>query len=156
MLRGLIASFILVSLCTVIHTLGLVLLADWLIGHPLKVEPHFSVRRYAQLLTTVFALITLLHLVETAIWAAFFDWQGHFSDFETSWYFSLGSYTTIGYGDVVLPEKWRLLGGIEGISGVLLCGLSAAFLFGIVNHMFQSRLQQQSARSGEKVQNDAR
>ena len=80
---------------------------------------------------------------------------GFFKDFETSWYFSLGSYTTIGYGDVVLPAKWRLFGGIEGISGVLLCGLSGAFLFAIINHMFQSRAQQQAARSGTDVGNDA-
>ena len=156
MLKGLIAGLILVSLCTVIHTLGLVLLADWLIRHPMKLEPQFSVRRYTQLLTFVFGVITILHLAETSIWAAFYDWWGHFGDFETSWYFSLGSYTTIGYGDVVLPAKWRLLGGIEGINGVLLCGLSAAFLFGIVNHMFQSRAQQLSARSGTDVKNDAR
>lgn len=156
MLRGLITGLILTSLCTVIHTLGLVLLADWLIRHPVKLEPQFSVRRYTQLLAFVFVVITLLHLVETAIWAAFYDWWGSFSDFETSWYFSLGSYTTIGYGDVVLPAKWRLLGGVEGINGVLLCGLSAAFLFGIVNHMFQTRVQQHSARSGTDVKNDAR
>jgi hypothetical protein len=154
MLKGLITALILVSLCTVIHTLGLVLLANWLIRHPLKIDLQFRIRRYTQALTTVFALITLLHLAETAIWAAFYLWWGLFSDFETSWYFSLGSYTTIGYGDVVLPAKWRLLGGIEGINGVLLCGLSAAFLFLIVNHMFQIRVQQQAARSGTDVKNN--
>ena len=156
MLRKFAAGFILVSLCVVVHTFGLVLLSDWLIRHPAKVEPHFSIRRYSRLLISVFAVITLLHLVETTIWAAFYDLQGLFSDFETSWYFSLASYTTIGYGDLVLPPKWRLLGGIEGINGVLLCGLSAAFLFGIVNNMFESRFQQQSARSGADVKNDVR
>lgn len=156
MLKGLITALVLVSLCTVIHTSGLVLLANWLIRHPAKSEREFSVGRTTQLLTLVFALITLLHLSETFIWAAFYDWQGYFSDFETSWYFSLGSYTTIGYGDVVLPAKWRLFGGIEGINGVLLCGLSGAFLFAIINHMFRIRLQQQAARSGTDVKTDAR
>ena len=156
MLKGLITALILVSLCTVIHSSGLVMIAGWLIQHPLKLAPQFSIRRYTQLLTIVFAIITLLHLAETAIWAAFYLWWGLFSDFETSWYFSLGSYTTIGYGDVVLPAKWRLLGGIEGINGVLLCGLSAAFLFLIVNHMFQIRIQHEAARSGSDVKNDAR
>lgn len=147
MLRGLGAGFILVSLCVVVHTYGLVLLADWLMRHPATTEAQFSVRRYSRLLIVVFAVITLLHLVETFIWAAFYDLMGHFSDLETSLYFSLGSYTTIGYGDVVLPAKWRLLGGIEGINGVLLCGLSAAFLFAVVNQMFQSRKLQKSTRS---------
>jgi voltage-gated potassium channel len=151
MLRGLIASLILVSLCMVIHAFGLVLLAGWLIRHPLRLEPQFSVRRYALLLTSVSAVITFLHLGETLIWAAFYHFWAHFGDFETSWYFSLGSYTTIGYGDVVLPPNWRLFGGVEGINGVLLCGLSTAFLFAIVNQMFASRVRHtESRRDGAK------
>ena len=138
MLRGLITSFILVSLCAVIHILGLALLADWLIRHPLRLAEHFSIRRYLLLLITVFAVITLLHLIEALIWAVFYQRFGLLGNFETAWYFSLGSYTTIGYGDVVLPPRWRMLGGLEGINGVLLCGLSTAFLF-IVNRMFEFR-----------------
>ncbi|MCM3902660.1 MAG: potassium channel family protein [Pyrinomonadaceae bacterium] len=152
MLRGLIASFILVSLCVVIHSLGLVLLADWLINHPLRTNPQFSIRRYTSLLISVFAFITLLHLVETVVWAGFYYWWGHFRDFETSWYFSLGSYTTIGYGDVLLPAMWRMLGGIEGINGVLLCGLSTAFLFVIVNNMFRTRWRHRSTRSTSEAE----
>ena len=155
MLKGLIASFIVVSLCVVIHTFGLVLLADWLIRHPLKVEPQVSIRRYSVLLISVFAIIILLHVVETIVWAGFYDLWGLFSDFETSWYFSLGSYTTIGYGDVVLPAKWRMLGGVEGINGVLLCGLSTAFLFLIVNHMFAKRIELRSTKSGNDVKSNA-
>ena len=70
--------------------------------------------------------------------------RGLFSDYETAFYFSLGSYTTIGYGDVLLPQRWRLLGGLEGISGVLLCGLSTAFIFAIVNGLFQIRIQKRA------------
>ncbi len=156
MLKGLITGLFLVSLCAVIHILGLVMLGDWLIRHPAKQEEQFGVRRYTQLLIVIFGVITLLHLAETSIWAAFYDLWEHFGDFETSWYFSLGSYTTIGYGDVVLPAKWRLLGGMEGINGVLLCGLSAAFLFAVVNHMFQSRAQEYSARSATNTKDDVR
>jgi hypothetical protein len=85
-----------------------------------------------------------LHLVEIGIWAVFYLTLVLFEDFETSFYFSLGSYTTIGYGDVVLPKQWRLLGGIEGISGVLLCGLSGAFLFVLINAILEIRQQQKS------------
>jgi len=141
MLRGLITSFILVSLCAVIHIFGLTLLADWLIRHPLKLQQHFSIRRYSLLLTSVFAIITFLHLMEALIWAAFYRWWGLLGSFEAAWYFSLSSYTTIGYGDVVLPPRWRMLGGLEGINGVLVCGSSTAFLFAVVNEMFEIRGQ---------------
>ncbi len=147
MLRGLTAGFILISVCVVVHTVGLVLLADWFLRHPGNPNRKFSIRQSSLQLISIFAVITFLHLLETLIWAAFYDLGGLFSDLETSWYFSMGSYTTIGYGDVVLPAKWRLLGGIEGINGVLLCGLSAAFLFTAVSRMFDSRALHKSASS---------
>jgi Ion channel len=81
----------------------------------------------------------VLHVSETALWALFYYSRGLFDTFETARYFSLGSYTTIGYGDVVLAHRWRLLGAIEGISGVLLCGISTAFMFAVINGMFQVR-----------------
>lgn len=148
MLKVLLTSFALVSLCVVIHVVGLVLLGRWLIGHRQTADRDFSISRYSVLLTSVFAVIVLLHLVETLIWGVFYYLGSHFPDFETSWYFSLGSYTTIGYGDVVLPAWWRMLGGLEGITGVLLCGLSTAFLFAVVNQMFVRRARHRSGRSG--------
>jgi len=81
----------------------------------------------------------VLHVSETALWALFYYSRGLFATFETALYFSLGSYATIGYGDVVLAHRWRLLGAIEGISGVLLCGISTAFMFAVINGMFQVR-----------------
>ena len=97
-------------------------------------------------LIIVFAVIILLHVGEAAIWGIFYYRRNLFTDYETSLYFSLTSYTTIGYGDVVLPQKWRLLGAIEGISGVLLCGLSTAFIFAIVSAILQMRLARISER----------
>lgn len=155
MLRGLLTSAVLISVCLMIHVLGLVLIADWLIDHSLKLKLRVTFWRSTVILISVFAILTVLHLVETFVWAAFYAWWGLFSDVESSWYFSLGSYTTIGYGDVVLPARWRILGGLEGISGVLLCGLSTAFLFAIVNQMLMSRLEQ-SRNSGGSVPSDAR
>ena len=96
--------------------------------------------RYAGLLILLFSGIMFLHITETTLWAAFYHTSALFKDFETSLYFSLTSYTTIGYGDVLLPQKWRLLGAVEGVSGVLLCGISTAFIFAVISAMFQIRL----------------
>ena len=85
----------------------------------------------------------LLHLTDITVWEFYYS-RGWFADFETAVY-SLGSYTTIGYGDVVLPQRWRLLGGIEGIAGVLLCGLSTAFIFAVMNGIIQIRIQRRSS-----------
>ena len=146
MLREIAFAFALVAVCVVIHSSGLVLLFDWLSARREMIERRTSLVTHTLLLMFAFSIITLLHLTETCVWAVFYYWRQLFPDFETSLYFSLGSYTTIGYGDVVLPQRWRLLGGIEGISGVLLAGLSTAFVFALVNAVFQIRLNRQGLR----------
>ena len=145
MLSALTLAFVVVAVCVVIHTAGLVGAAEWLIDHRARFERQSpGLARFCLYLTLVFAFIIVLHLLETTIWAVVYQWWGLFPDYETSLYFSLGSYTTIGYGDVVLTQRWRLLGAVEGISGVLLCGLSTAFIFVVMNMLFQIRAQQQA------------
>jgi|SRR5215204_5482789 len=146
MLTEIAFAFVLVAVCVVLHSSGLVLLFDVLSARREVIERSTSMVTHTLLLISAFSLITLLHLSETCVWAVFYYWRQLFPDFETALYFSLGSYTTIGYGDVVLPQSWRLLGGIEGILGVLLAGLSTAFVFALVNAVFQIRLGRQGSR----------
>ena len=100
--------------------------------------------RYMLLLILAFSVIIMLHMIEIAIWGVLYFARSLFPNFETSLYFSITSYTTIGFGDVLLPPAWRMLGGIEAVTGVLLCGLSTAFVFAIVNAMFQARVQRRT------------
>src|SRR5919205_2606163 len=147
MLSVVLIAFAIVAVCGVIHVGVIVVFAQFLrfrFPSPERLTPQTFV------LVLVFAVVIGLSLVEIGIWAAFYYFRGLFFDLETALYFSLGTYSTIGYGDVVLPQRWRLLGGIEGISGVLLCGLSAAFLFAVLNVMFQSRLQKSVQARSER------
>jgi len=75
------------------------------------------------------------HLVEIAIWALFYAWTAAMPDMQTSLYFSAVTYTTTGYGDLVLAPAWRLVGGIEALTGILMCGLSTGFFFAVVSRM---------------------
>jgi voltage-gated potassium channel Kch len=147
MLRELVTAFAIVAICLVIHVFAIVFMAEWLLRRrDAAPGDDVSTLGYALLLLAVFSAIILLHVAQTGIWAGLYYERSLFPDYETSLYFSLVSYTTIGYGDVVLPQRWRLLGGIEGVSGTLLCGLSTAFIFAIINAMFQMRLRQRSGR----------
>ena len=129
------------GLCLVIHVSGMLMVGEELVRQRHRIEDRIGFAYASLVLISVFAVMIVLHVVEAAIWAVVYQWQDLFKDFETSLYFSLKSYSTVGYGDVVLPPNWRLLGTIEGISGVLLCGLSAAFLFAIVSALFRFRVQ---------------
>jgi Ion channel len=141
MLSELSFAFLIAAICVVIHTSGMVIVAEWLINKRQAVERRPGLISHTFLLISIFTVIILLHVLSTAIWAMFYFYQGLFADPETALYFSLGSYTTVGYGDVVLPQRWRLLGGVEALSGVLLCGLSAAFIFAIVNGLLRVRAE---------------
>lgn len=140
MFSELLIAFAIVAICVVIHIGGIATFTQFLIDR-FPLESLNTIVRQGLILMLVFAVVISLHLIETAIWATFYYWNSLFETYETALYFSLGTYSTIGYGDVVLPHRWRLLGGIEGISGVLLCGLSGAFIFAVVNALFQTRMQ---------------
>jgi hypothetical protein len=80
--------------------------------------------------------LLLLHLTEAGVWALFFVLVGGLPDFESAVYFSLTSYTTVGYGDVVLLEPWRLLGPIEAAVGVLMLGWSTGVLVAAIGVIY--------------------
>jgi hypothetical protein len=81
----------------------------------------------------------LLHLTEITVWAIFYDLKGTMPDLQSALYFSAVTYTTTGYGDLVLPKEWRLIGGVEALTGILMCGWSTGFFFAIVSRMYEAQ-----------------
>ena len=80
--------------------------------------------------------LLLLHLAEAAVWALFFVLLGLLPEFESAAYFSLTSYTTVGYGDLVLKQPWRLLGPIEAAVGILMLGWSTGLLVALLTRVY--------------------
>jgi hypothetical protein len=89
------------------------------------------------LLARLVSVLLLLHLAEAVVWALFYVLAGVLPDLETAAYFSLTSYTTVGYGDVVLPEPWRLLGPLEAAVGVLMLGWSTGVLVAVIGLLYR-------------------
>lgn len=96
-------------------------------------------------LTRLVGALLVLHLVEILIWAGTFAVGGLLPDLETAVYFSLKSYTTVGYGDVLLPQSWRLLGPIEAAVGVLMLGLSTSVIVTAMQRLYNLRPQDAQA-----------
>jgi voltage-gated potassium channel len=90
--------------------------------------------RSTMLMMRLMTAFICLHVLEILLWTAFYRWLC-FPLWESAFYFSAASYATVSYGDVVLPQMWRTLGPVESIIGVLMCGLSASFLFAIVSRL---------------------
>jgi len=77
------------------------------------------------------------HLVQVALWAGLFRWIGEFEDYKTAFYHSAVNFSSLGYGDIVMSDKWRLLGALEASGGIMMFGLSTALGFAVINGIFQ-------------------
>jgi hypothetical protein len=86
-------------------------------------------------LVSFFALF-ITHLVEAAAWGLFLWRKGLIPTFTEGVYFSATSITALGFGDVVLPPPWRMLGPLIAISGILMFGCSTAFLFLVLQRVW--------------------
>lgn len=81
-----------------------------------------------EILSVVMLLMLMGTFVQTAAWAVLFMWLHEFPDFATALYFSAVNFSTLGYGDVVLSNRWRLLGPMEAANGILMFGVSTAVM----------------------------
>ena len=132
MLSKLLVAWCLMALCVVIHAVALTLAMRVLGRRPAVKRAGASIG----LCTTVAGFIVLLHTIEIGVWAVFYVWRQALPDLQSSLYFSAVTYTTTGYGDIVLPTGWQLFGAVEALTGILMSGLSTGFFFAVVSRMF--------------------
>jgi len=88
-------------------------------------------------LVILFAMVA--HLIEIALWAVIFLLCGEFADMGTAYYHSAVNFTTLGYGDVLLSPRWRMLGPLEAGNGMLLFGVTTAMVFAVILGLAQER-----------------
>jgi len=112
-----LAATILSALTLAIESAGMAVLIHQVrayFAHGIKTR---SLWHTAMLMIRFTSMTILLHLIQILLWGAFYRLRC-FRSWESCLYFSATSYSTVGYGDVVLPPVWRLLGPIEAIVGV--------------------------------------
>ncbi|MEM7289390.1 MAG: ion channel [Pseudomonadota bacterium] len=110
-----------------IHGFFLSLLMDYAEGLKSWVEQSPGTFRYTSVLAVSMIWVMIAHLTEVFVWASVLFVIGIFEAYESSVYFSLVAYTTLGFGDIILEENWRLLSGFIAANGFLVFGWSTAF-----------------------------
>ena len=86
------------------------------------------------------ALASCVYLaLEAAAWAALYLWVGALSGWRAAMLYSLGAITSYGHVDVYLEDRWQLLGAIEAVNGVILFGLTTAFLYAALHRVWPLR-----------------
>jgi hypothetical protein len=101
-------------------------------------------------LATLMLILVLLagHLVQIAVWATVFLVIGEFPAFADAFYHSAVNYTTLGYGDIVMSSRSRLLGPLEAVSGTLAFGWSTAIIVAVVVRLIRVRHRSELRRGG--------
>ena len=100
-------------------------------------------------MTIVTLIRAAAHLTQIALWALALVLCGQMSGFERAFYVSAQNYTTLSYGEVLLAARWRLLGPLEAMNGLLFFGLSTAVLFAVMSHLIGNHLRAEAGYPSE-------
>jgi hypothetical protein len=130
-------SLPLIVLTVVIHVFGLGLLHERVVHAVGRIiaRRHFTAM-FAAVMGIAVLLITVLHATEAWVWALAYWLLGALPDIRSSVLFSLGAMTTYGGSDVDLRQHWRLMGALEALNGIILFGLTTAFLFSMIQEVW--------------------
>jgi voltage-gated potassium channel len=125
---------ILVAMTLWLQCAGMDILIRWARASLARGTKWLNPWRSAVLIIQFTAVMIIWHILQIVLWSGFYRWRC-LPTWESCFYFSATSYSTVGYGDVVLPQVWRMLGPIESVTGVLMSGLSVSALFAIVTRL---------------------
>jgi hypothetical protein len=126
----------LIVLTVIIHVWGLGYISQNAIRMHRDMKKHrHTIISFALVTGGATLLATILHGVETALWAVAYCALGALPNFKAAMLYSLGAMTTYGHQNLYLEEHWRLIGTIEALNGWLLFGLSTAFLFWLIQEV---------------------
>jgi hypothetical protein len=143
MLIKILLAGCLVAVTVGIHTLGFAALLRAIVwSHALAWTGFWLV---TSLVISLTCWLVLIHLVEISVWGLFYFWQDCLPDAESAFYFSGVTYTTVGYGDLVLPKPWRMLAPLEALTGALMFGLSTGLFFAVVSRWIRNWMERQPA-----------
>lgn len=142
MFKILVIGFSIVAINVVLQALTTTYWVKSILRNLDKWHKEINKRRMAGLLIFSFFLLTLLHTIQALIWAAIMYQipliQPDFANFWDTFYFSIVTFTTLGYGDMTISSEWKLLSGIEAINGIMLIAWSTALMYSLIQNIFRT------------------
>ena len=138
MVSKLLVAWALMAVCVAIHAAGVTSALRWVRRHAITSQ---RVWPWIWLFIRLAGWIVFLHVIEIAAWALLYGWARAMPGLQPALYFSAVTYTTTGYGDLVLPQAWQLVGAIEALTGILMCGWSTGFFFAVVSRMYRDEMR---------------
>ena len=133
-------SLPLMLLTVIAHVFGLAFINDTTIAilKDIPARRHFMYR-FAVVMTVAVLLMILLHALEAVAWGLAYVAIGLFPNTRSAMLYSLGAMTGFGAGSLSLPARWLMMGVLQSLAGLLLFGLTTAFMFGMIQAVWPVR-----------------
>jgi voltage-gated potassium channel Kch len=147
MLVQVLIGAVLLLCTTILHALGMSAALRWLSLARGRIVDATSLWIRSLVAAVVILIMFLVTLVEAGVWAAAYLGIGASTDFQTALYFSTVTYTTLGYGDLVLESHWRLLSSFQAVNGIIMFGWTTALIV-LAVHLLSRRMEQLGAADG--------
>jgi hypothetical protein len=126
----------LIIINVVIHVLGLGLINERILQVLRTVNQRHFTSVFAVVMGVVALLATILHGMEAIVWAAAYRLLGALPDTHSAMLYSLSALTTYGHANIMLEPQWQLMGALEALNGILLFGLTTAFMFAMIQQVW--------------------
>jgi voltage-gated potassium channel len=142
-----ILCLLIITVTIFIHGSGTAWWLNYLLRKHEITATVYGYRKSMRILSLTAVFLMVLHYIEIALWAAVYLFIPHLDKLQTweeSVYFSMVTYTTLGYGDITLPPFWRIMSGFEAMNGILLFGWSTALFFAVVQRIVAAVNQKNS------------
>lgn len=140
MLLNILIGLLLIGLTVIIQGFGTIIWLNYVRKHYLYIPSKEFIKKRFQILVFSALFLLMLHFFEASLWALVYYVNPNITAFETfekALYFSLVTFTTLGYGDITISTGSRILAGFEAANGVLMLGWSTALMFTTVNYIFK-------------------
>ncbi len=140
MLKLTFIGILLVCATVTVHALGTGLWLQLLIKNSARLG---RARNLLKVLIFTSVLFLMLHLIEIMLWAITYRQlvaPDELRSLQDAFYFSIVTFTTLGYGDITLGEQWRILSGVEAVNGILLIGWTTALLFAVIQNAIKKTI----------------
>jgi len=149
MSENLIIGLVTMAVCLAIQCVIVGALLDALVFMEKRGMIRHTLIGVSSLLVAVMLIMLAGNFLQMILWAGLFFICNEFKEFATAFYHSVVNFATLGYGDIVMSEKRRLLGGLEAANGVLMFGLTTGFLYTILSGLLQRYWDQQTGQNQE-------
>lgn len=154
MLLNITLASLMIMSTIAIHVSGISLVVMFLRKHP---QAYWATRHplvRMRVISNVALLMFAFSLLEISAWTAVYLYTGALGDLETALYFSTVTFTTLGYGDIILDANWRLLAAFESVNGIIIFGLTTAVVISVVQFVYFFKPFQDNAGQAKTVSDE--